>query len=308
MHWARVDLTAPGIELYVTPTDQTLDGSGYQYRLKRVGTVAQREGLAVAVNGSLFAKEPALIPGYRSGQRAKGVETVVADGRVSHVWEHTYLLWFDTDLVPTLERRKPPPPTALARANGGLGGRVSDWQTGASRTALNRTPDARTAIGVDPGRRLLFLAVFESASPRRAMEELALLGCPRRNAPRRWRFDRDGHWGGRDRGPSGHGIGWVAPGRDALRRPGRTRSGAAGSELTASNRQRDRRKFSAPVGEATLVRKPPSRACRSAAVAFGLSLSFEYTTARWKYAAGDPPSAVAASKSFFASARLPAVV
>jgi hypothetical protein len=177
VHWARIDLTAPGIELYVTPTDPALDGSGYQYRLKRLGTVARAEGLAVAVNGSLFTREPFWLPGYWPNLRANSVETVVSAGRVNHVWEHTYLLWFGADRAAVLERGKPPPESALARAAWGIGGQAVGLAHGSITPELNRDPTARTAVGVDPHRQLLFLAVFESASPRRAMEELAALGA-----------------------------------------------------------------------------------------------------------------------------------
>lgn len=177
VHWVRVDLTAPGVEPYVTPSDPALDGSGYRHRLRPVATVVRAEKLAVAVNGTLFAKEPFVVPGYWPGLRANGVETTVSDGRVSHVWEHTYLLWFGADRVPALERRKPPPAPALARAKWGIGGQGVGLADGRVANGLGRVPDARTAIGIDPDRRLLFLAAFASASPHRAMEELALLGA-----------------------------------------------------------------------------------------------------------------------------------
>lgn len=177
MHWARVDLAAPGVGLYVTPVDPSLDGSGFQYRLRRVGPIARAEGLAVSINACLFTKEPWLVPGYWPGQRANSVETVVADGRASHLWEHTYMLWFDDTLTPTLERRKPPPDAALARAKWAVGGQGVGLAGGRVQGGLSRTPEARTAVGIDPQRRLLFLAVFESASPHRAMEELAGLGA-----------------------------------------------------------------------------------------------------------------------------------
>lgn len=177
MHWARIELTAPGIELYVTPTDPALDGSGYQYRLRRVATAARAERLAVAVNGSLFKKESYLLPGYWPGQRANGVETVLSDGRLSHLWEHTYLLWFDADRVPTLERRKPPSADALARARWAIGGQGVGLADGKVAGGLSGESLARTAVGIDAGKRRLFLAVFESAAPRRAMEELAALGA-----------------------------------------------------------------------------------------------------------------------------------
>jgi hypothetical protein len=177
VHWARVDLTAPGIELYVTPTDPALAGSGYQYRLNRLEPVVRDEGLAVAVNGSMFEPEPFWLPGYWPGLRANGVETVVSDWRVSHVWEHTYLLWFDANCVSALERRKPPPEAALARARWGIGGQGVGLADGRVSDVLGNDLAARTAVGVDAGRRLLFLAVFESVSPRRAMEELASMGA-----------------------------------------------------------------------------------------------------------------------------------
>src|SRR5262245_49468334 len=35
IHWVRVDLTAPGISLYVTPLDADAVAEGWQYRLER---------------------------------------------------------------------------------------------------------------------------------------------------------------------------------------------------------------------------------------------------------------------------------
>ena len=152
MHWARVDLTAPGIELYVTPTDQTLDGSDYQYRLKRVGTVAQREGLAVVVNGSLFAKESALIPGYRSGQRCqRSGNGGCRRARQPRLGTH----------VPALVRHRPRPDTRTPQAAAPGRARpreMGDWGAGCRtgrrarrgrRSIARRTPAPRS--GSIPG-------------------------------------------------------------------------------------------------------------------------------------------------------------
>lgn len=177
MHWTRINLAAPGIELFVTPTDPALDGSGYQYRLQRVGTVVRDKNLAVAINGCLFTKEPFFIPGYWTGLRAHGVETVVSDGHVSHIWEHTYLLWFDANLTPTSERQKPPPESALRHAKWGIGGQAVGLMDGRVHIEDRGPLLARTTIGIDAERKLLFFAVFESASPKRALEELATLGA-----------------------------------------------------------------------------------------------------------------------------------
>jgi hypothetical protein len=93
LFWVRIDLSAPGIELYVTPLDPTAVAEGWQYRLRWIRDVVKRERLAVAINGTLFASNSRWRPRLPR-DLAKGVETVVADHVISHVWEHAYLLWF----------------------------------------------------------------------------------------------------------------------------------------------------------------------------------------------------------------------
>src|SRR5262245_31188639 len=48
VHWVIVDLAAPGIELYVTPLDPNAVARGWQYRLRRIGDVVDKDRLAVA--------------------------------------------------------------------------------------------------------------------------------------------------------------------------------------------------------------------------------------------------------------------
>src|SRR5262249_13664501 len=85
VHWVRIDLTAPGIALYVTSQDPTAVGQGWQYRLRRVGDVVAKEHLAVAINGTLFlTKSNRLL--QMSGDLANAKEPVVADHTISHVW------------------------------------------------------------------------------------------------------------------------------------------------------------------------------------------------------------------------------
>jgi hypothetical protein len=85
VHWVRINLTAPGIALYVTSEDPTAVSQGWQYRLRRVGDVVAKEHLAVAINGTLFyAKSNHLLP--MSGDLANAKEPVVADHTISHVW------------------------------------------------------------------------------------------------------------------------------------------------------------------------------------------------------------------------------
>src|SRR5262249_37565170 len=123
LHWMRIDLTAPGLELYVTPLDPVAVAQGWQYRLRWIRDIVTSERLAVAINGTLFTSNSGWWP-RMSGDLAKGLETVVADHVVSHVWEHTYLLWFDEQLTPHLRPSKPPAAADLALAKWGIGGQA----------------------------------------------------------------------------------------------------------------------------------------------------------------------------------------
>jgi hypothetical protein len=176
LHWVRVELGAPGIELYVTPLDPGAVSHGSQYRLRWIENVVRDEHLAVAVNGTLFTSEYSWRPRL-PGDLANGVETVVSDHVASHFWEHTYLLWFDDDLNPHLRPSKPPNSAELREAKWGIGGQGVGLHNGKVWSASNRKPDARTAIGIDADRKLLFLAVAEWASPHLMLEELAKLGA-----------------------------------------------------------------------------------------------------------------------------------
>jgi hypothetical protein len=77
LHWVIVDLAAPGVELYVTPLDPTAVARGWQYRLRRIEEVVDKEHLAVAVHGAYFASNSGWWP-RMSGDLASSGETVVA--------------------------------------------------------------------------------------------------------------------------------------------------------------------------------------------------------------------------------------
>ncbi len=176
LHWVRVELSAPGIELYVTPLDPSALASGFQYRLRWIDDVLRKERLAVAINGALFTSEPGWRPGLPR-DLANGVETVVSDHVTSHIWEHSYLLWFDDELNPHLRPSKPPRPEDIRKAKWGIGGQGVWLQGGRVWSGSDRKPDRRTVVGIDAERKLLFLAVAEWASPRLLLEQLATLGA-----------------------------------------------------------------------------------------------------------------------------------
>ena len=175
LYWARVDLTAPGIELYVTPLDPSAVVRGWEYRLRRIKDVVNSEHLAVAINATLFTSNSGWWP-LMSGVLANSVETVVADHVVNHIWEHTYLLWFDDKLTPHLPPSKPPSAADLAAA-WGIGGQGVGLRDGKVGPGNDRNPDSRTAVGIDPSHKLLFLAVGQNISPRLMLAKLADLGA-----------------------------------------------------------------------------------------------------------------------------------
>jgi hypothetical protein len=176
VRWVRVDLSAPGIELYVTQLDPSAVSEGFEYRLRRINEVVQGDRLSVAINGTLFSSVPRWRPRL-PGDLAKGVETIVSTHVVNHLWEHTYLLWFDDALTPHLRPSKPPAAADLAQAMWGIGGQAVGLHDGEVSRFSDRKPDARTAIAIDQRRKLLFLAVAEWISPHLMLQKLAELGA-----------------------------------------------------------------------------------------------------------------------------------
>jgi len=178
VHWVRVDLTAPGIELFVTPLDPEAVKRGWQYRLQHTATVLKREQLAVATNAVYFtSSDPWWI--RRTGDFARSDEATIANYVVSHVPDSTYMLCFDDHLVPCIERSWPPKDSMPRRSRWGLGdqGGPRLWHKQIYEGTPRKPIDARTAVGIDGEKRLLFLAVFENASERRALEKLVQLGA-----------------------------------------------------------------------------------------------------------------------------------
>ena len=159
----------------LSPLDPSAVARGWEYRLRRIKDVVNSEHLAVAINATLFTSNSGWWP-LMSGDLANSVETVVADHVVNHIWEHTYLLWFDDKLTPHLPPSKPPSAADLAAA-WGIGGQGVGLRDGKVGPGNDRNPDSRTAVGIDPSHKLLFLAVGQNISPRLMLAKLADLGA-----------------------------------------------------------------------------------------------------------------------------------
>ncbi len=170
LHLAQVDLTQPGIELYVTPMDDEAVAHGFEYSLGWTPWAARQEHLSVAVNGPIFTSNSRLM---LPGAYARSLRTVVADHRANRVDRDSYLLWFDGQLTPHLEKTKPPPEHALRRAKWAVSGEMVVLDHGKPNPWASREPMPQVLVGIDARRELLFLAAFDYASLGRAAEILA---------------------------------------------------------------------------------------------------------------------------------------
>lgn len=177
VHWVKVDLTAPGIELYVTPMDPVAQAHGWQYCLRTTGNAVREEKLAVGINATYHGSDSGWLP--LPGDFARSSEAVIEEYHVSHIPQYTYLLWFSENLMPSIETTRPPRDAVLRQARWGLGGRGAVLlQHGQILSDSPLTPiDARTAVGVNAEQHLLILAAFQNSSPRRALEKLVDLGA-----------------------------------------------------------------------------------------------------------------------------------
>jgi hypothetical protein len=158
VHLVCADLNVPGVSLWITPLDPDAVARGWQYRLKYVSSVVREQGLAAAVNGTLFESDSSFI--RVPGDWARAVETTVADRVVSHVHQHTYLMWWDDDLIAHIETTKPPSAEVLAKARWAIGGQQPLLVDGKMNPLTGREPDVRTMIAADPSTRRVWIAVF----------------------------------------------------------------------------------------------------------------------------------------------------
>jgi hypothetical protein len=176
IHWVRVDLTAPGLELYVTPLDPAAVAHGWQYRLRLIEEVIERERLAVAVNGTYFTT--ASRSWLRlSGDLARSMQPLISDHVIADGPWGAFLLSFDPELAPYVARRNSEAEPDLTRAKWAVGAHELQLRSGQVLGVGDSTADARTAIGIEQRRKLLFLAVGERISPRRMLHILADLGA-----------------------------------------------------------------------------------------------------------------------------------
>ena len=158
----------PGVRLVNRPFSYPLDPgdpASPQYRLALPDWSLFRDGAAILVNTTEYT--PAGILDSIPGKPVRSVETEVVDGKVSHVHEHSYLMYWDKNMTPRLLDTKPPDAKSLADAVIGFGVQGIQIYDGQARYNSIDDKDAlisRTFIGFNPTSRTLYLLAFEKAS------------------------------------------------------------------------------------------------------------------------------------------------
>lgn len=171
-HLIEIDLSRPGVELYLTPVDRAAFARGHEYRLDYVRNAARAEGLAVAINGPVFSSDSYLLP--MVGDLATSRDTIVSNHKLNHLNPRDFLLWFDKNLTPHSETVRPAPLDVLQQARWAIGG--IDLSTSGSRSLHpGGSRDKRSTIGINDTK--LWLGVFESATQEEAIEFLMHAGA-----------------------------------------------------------------------------------------------------------------------------------
>jgi hypothetical protein len=158
----------PGIELVpreFTYPFTTENPNAAHYQLSLADWSLHSRKPAILVNTTRYF--PSSVIESLPGRKVRTLETVVADGKPSHVHPHSYLLFWDEAGQASLQETKPPSAENLSRAVHGLGIQGIQISKGRahfnSMSSLDDTID-RTFVGIDPIRNLLFLIALEKST------------------------------------------------------------------------------------------------------------------------------------------------
>jgi len=153
------------------------DPQAPHYKLTVADWSLFKYGPAVLVNTTRYHPDGLLdsLP----GRPVRSLETLVVDGKVSHVHDHSYLMFWDAGGRAAMLERKPPDPASLEAAVLGIG--LQGYQVSEGRPhyhSLSSKDDLipRTFIGFDPTRNILYLIAFERASGHLMIDRAVLAG------------------------------------------------------------------------------------------------------------------------------------
>ena len=172
-HLVRIELETPGVWLYNTPLDSQAVAAGDQYGLSYTWWEARRQGLAVAINGTLFRGHSEW---FLPGETVRAVHTTIAAGEVSHRNAYTSMIWTDEEGTLHITPESPPPDQVVEEAIWGVGGLLLGREASAGPHRAH-VPSQRTLVGANEDTQELWFAVFEDASHAAAWEVLQDAGA-----------------------------------------------------------------------------------------------------------------------------------
>ena len=160
VHW-----NTPGVEIRNRPLVSPVDPgnpAGPHYRLANADWALLRTGADVLMNTTRYSPSNPMFS--LPGMPVHSVETVVDGNDVSHVHEHSYLLYIDDAGSGHVHLEKPPTGKVLNDAVWGIGLQGVQIADGIPRyNALSDLVDEipRSFIGMDPDRKILYLLAFD---------------------------------------------------------------------------------------------------------------------------------------------------
>lgn len=158
VHW-----DTPGVSFELRPLEQAPDGAWNQQTLIPHEWPMIEHGYVAMLNTARM--HPSAWHYNYPFKRVTHVEPIIERGRLSHFWEHAYMLWWDKDLNAHFHRQKPITSTVIENAYWGIGiqaGHVTDGKSVYTAMDPNlEQPLSISFIGIDPKRKILWLIAFE---------------------------------------------------------------------------------------------------------------------------------------------------
>ena len=161
---AEIHWNEPGVELFFRPFYPKSTGRKH-FSLLPADYLARKYDLSIMINSTRY------LPGewWKSfpTRKVDSMETLVYDGRVSHIHDHSYMFGWDSNFNFHYEFQKPPSPEFLKKLSWGFGVQSINILDGkVHEPSLNPRAgvDARTFVGVDPDKQILWYLVFDNIS------------------------------------------------------------------------------------------------------------------------------------------------
>ena len=159
IHWDE-----PGVEMYFRPFRPRASGKMH-YTLMPADYLRWDADLDLMINTTRYYPEEwwKCFP----GKQVNTLETLVWNGRASHIHQNSYMFGWNENEEFLFEATKPPSPEFLEQLKWGIGVQSISLFEGMVREAAlgrNVVEDARTFMAVDPDKKILWLIVGEKIS------------------------------------------------------------------------------------------------------------------------------------------------